>query len=162
MNVQKMLKNASPVWGLLFVVAVLFSLSLIPSQQGAQAAPPAIPTPASVNYSAENTAGPVFFFNGEVITQTVASTGFILGQAEALDIQHVIDQTAGNGVTVTLQYSNDGSNWFNGVTIITNNTADANDGNQYNNFFYRTRLRAVVDASDTDPVTLTISALARR
>jgi len=79
-----------------------------------------------------------------------------------LDIQHVIDQTAGNGVTVTLQYSNDGSNWFNGVTIITNNTADANDGNQYNNFFYRTRLRAVVDASDTDPVTLTISALARR
>lgn len=151
-----------------FVIGfVLFAVVLgIFGQQAAnvEAAPPAIPTPASVTYSADNT-GTVskFWADNTPLTASGGSTALQLGQAEALDIQYVIDQHATdvNTVTLKLQYSNDGTNWTDGVNVVASNAADATNLLQFNNFGAYTRLYATV--SNTYPVTMTnVSVLPRR
>ena len=164
MKLDNHIKQFSLVWALVLIVTLAAGLGLIHSGENVQAAPPAIPTPASITYSAENTSGPIkFWADGTVLTQTGNSSEFILGQAEALDIHFVIDQnpTLVNTATLTLQFSNDGTNWVNGVAVVTDNAADANDLLQFNNFGHRTRLRLTL--TNSNPVTFThASALARR
>lgn len=153
--------NLPLIGGFLAVVAVLFSLNLF-VDQAAQAAPPAIPTPVSVNYSNDKISTPIqFFANDTVLTQTTNSPSFVLGEAELLDIHYSIDQTDVNTMTITLQFSNDGTNWVNGLPVLTANAADAADLRQFQNFGYRTRVNVAL--SNTNPVTFTtFRAMARR
>lgn len=147
---------------LLLIVTTLTGLTAIAGMDSVQAAPPlAIPTPASVTYSADNTQF-VTFFTSEAITQDTTSSAFDLSQAEGLDIHHVVDQaTATNTITITLQFSNDQSNWVDGVNVLANSAVDVNDLLQFNNFGRYTRLN--VDVLNTNTVTLThVSAVGRR
>lgn len=123
-----------------------------------EAAPPAIPTPISASMSADNTGTVIKFWpDNTALTASGASTAFQLGQAELLDIQYVIDQaTATNTITLTLQYSNDNSNWTNGVNVVAANSADVTNLLQFNNFGNWTRLYATL--ANTNPVTVANSS----
>lgn len=153
--------NLPLIGGFLAMVAILFSLNLI-VDQAAQAAPPAIPTPVSVNYSNDKISPPIqFFANNTVLTQTTNSDSFVLGEAELLDIHYSIDQTDVNTMTITLQFSNDGTNWVNGLPVLSANTADTADLRQFQNFGYRTRVNVAL--TNSNPVTFTtFRAMARR
>jgi hypothetical protein len=136
----------------------------IRSDDSVLAAPPAIPTPVSFTHSADKI-DPIkrFWADNTVISASGASSNnFILAEAEGLDIHHVIDQgTSTNTITLTLQFSNDGTNWVNGLNVVVSNTTDINDLLQFNNFGWRTRLYATV--ANTNNVTLThVSAVGRR
>jgi hypothetical protein len=123
----------------------------------------AIPTPIAFTHSAEQVNAPAkFWADGTVITQDGASSEFILAESEGLDIHYVIDQgPSTNTITLTLQFSNDGTNWVNGLNVIAASTTDQNNLLQFNNFGYRTRLWANV--ANTNNLTLThVSALGRR
>jgi len=153
--------NLPLIGGFLAIVAVLFSLNLM-SDQAVKAAPPAIPTPVSVNYSNDNVFAPIqFFANNTVLTESTTSPSFVLGEAELLDIHYDVDQTDVNTMTITLQFSNDDTNWVNGLAVLTDNAADAADLRQFQNFGYRTRVSVAL--SNTNAVTLTtFRAMARR
>lgn len=129
----------------------------------AGAAPGAIPTPAFTGYSGDTTQN-VTFWNAQAMTVDAGSTAFELGQAEALDIQYIIDQDWAGGepntTTLKLQFSNDNTNWTDGVAVVTSNTTDTVNLLQYNNFGRYTRIYADVGASDG--LTLTVIAVARR
>lgn len=160
MLTKKLLTPA--ILSLAVILLAIVALAYIPTDQ-VEAAPPAVPTPITVTYSADNTGTIVkFWADGTVITQDGASTAFQLGQSEALDIQYALDQgTSVNTTTFTLQFSNDNSNWTNGVDIVASNAADATNLLQFNNFGAYTRVWANV--ATTDPLTLTnFSALPRR
>lgn len=150
------------IWAVLFLAAVMVvGLNMLyGSQNVSQAA--VIPTPAFTGYSGDAVNTPVkFWADNKVITQSGASTAFVLADAEALDIQYVIDQGTVNTVTLKLQFSNDNANWTDGVNVVASNAADATNLLQFNNFGYYTRLYATV--SNTSPLTLTnVSAVARR
>ena len=147
------------IGGLILAFALLVGIQ----PDGSQAAPPAIPTPVSFTHSAENVNAPVrFWADGTVITQDGASTAYVLAEAEGLDIHHVIDQgTSVNTITLVLQFSNDGTNWVEGLDVLASSAADVNDLLQFNNFGYRTRLW--ITTTNSNNVTLThISAVGRR
>lgn len=153
--------NLPLIAGLLAVVVALFGLNSL-TDQAAQAAPPAAPTPVSVNYSNDSISPPIpFFADGTVLTASTASPSFILGEAELLDIHYKIDQTEGNTMTVILQVSNNGTDWENGQAVLSAITADTSDLRQFQNYGYRTRLN--VTLANSNPVTITtLRAMARR
>ena len=64
-----------------------------------------------------------------------------------------------NTTTLKIQYSNDGANWADGATIVSNNAADATDMVQLNNYGRYTRVYATLSGSD--PVTITVLAVAK-
>jgi len=139
------------------LLLVAGALLLVPAEYG-QAAPPVAPTPV-----AATAGGPgyqnVVFWSTDVISADGGSNAIQLPGYEVLDLQYVIDQTDGNTVTVKLQFSNDNSNWSDGVNVVASNDADANAMAQFNNFGRYVRLYA--DVTNTNEVTLTARAVAK-
>ena len=75
------------------------------------------------------------------------------------DVEYTVDQATVNTTTVTIQYSNDKSNWVNGDAIVTDNAADATDMTRIPLFGQYMRFN--VNVAGSDRITWTISALAR-
>lgn len=139
----------------LLLLAVLGVFGLQPAR-AAQPGPLLAPTPVSVQ-PVSGAARAVAFWPPTVITQSVGSAAVNTILASKLDLQWVFDQTAvagaPNTTTLKLQFSNDGVNWVDGVAVVSNNSADATDMQQFAVFGRFTRVYATV--SNSNPLTVT-------
>lgn len=144
------------------VAALLLGLMLaalaLGGLQGVMAAPPPAPTPVASVYSGGEPLN-VSLWDTEAITQATNGGGRQLPGYESLDIQYVVDISDTQGVTLTVQYSNDNVNWVSGPTLVTNTTSDGTDLQQIHNLGRYTRVAA--DLSSTNTVTLTVLAVAK-
>lgn len=158
MRARQMIFGAVAVAVLLLAVLVLS----IGGPANVTAAPAAIPTPVSVNHSGSFADVPVFFSTA-VITADGGSNAQNIQNHQVADLQWLLDQTlvsgAMNTTTLKLQFSNDGSNWIDGATFVTNNVADAGDMQQYAIFGRYARVYA--DVSNTNPLTVTVIGVAK-
>lgn len=148
------------VGAIVMTVALTAALALIGSQAGVEAGPLPAPTPVVTGFNSEPVYYPVKFFDSKVIKADTGSTLFVLPKYEALDIMYVIDQpTSVNTTTLKLQHSNDGTNWTDGMTIVSNNADDATGLNQFTNFGIYTRVYA--DVTNTEGVTMSVIGVAK-
>ena len=149
------MKNLKYVVGLV-AVALLFVGLLLAGMNTAQAAQPGplmAPTPVSVSAAAV-APGEVVLFSASVLTEDTYSARVPVAAFQRTDIQHVLDQTDVNTVTLTLQFSNDGENWTDGAALVSNNAADASLLQQTNLFGKYARVYANV--TNSNPVTVTV------
>ena len=145
-------------FALVLVAALIFSMSSV-SPDTAMAAPAPAPTPVSATDSGGNNAV-VTFWSGEALTATGASSVQNVMDFERVDLQTTIDQgTTPNTVTLKLQFSNDGTNWIDGATVVTANVADAGAMQQYALFGRYARLYAT--AGNSESVTVTAIGVAK-
>ena len=145
-------------FALVLVAALIFSMSSV-SPDTAMAAPAPAPTPVSATDSGGNNAV-VTFWSGEALTATGASSVQNVMDVERVDLQTTIDQgTTPNTVTLKLQFSNDGTNWIDGATVVSANVADAGAMQQYALFGRYARLYAT--AGNSESVTVTAIGVAK-
>ena len=145
-------------FALVLVAALIFSMSSV-APDTAMAAPAPAPTPVSVSDSGGNNAV-VTFWSGEALTATGASSVQNVMDFERVDLQTTIDQgTTPNTVTLKLQFSNDGTNWIDGATVVSANVADAGAMQQYALFGRYARLYAT--AGNSESVTVTAIGVAK-
>lgn len=143
------------------VVVALFSIAG-PQQASASVPGPLLaPTPVSVNLGGIGKA--LSFYQTKVLTADGASSYQGIIDANKVDLQWVVDQTlvagAANTTTLKLQFSNDGTNWIDGATVLSANAADANDMQQHLLFGRYARIYA--DVTNTNPLTLTVLGVAK-
>ena len=145
-------------FALVLVAALIFSMSSV-APDTAMAAPAPAPTPVSATDSGGNNAV-VTFWSGEALTATGASSVQNVMDFERVDLQTTIDQgTTPNTVTLKLQFSNDGTNWIDGATVVSANVADAGAMQQYALFGRYARLYAT--AGNSESVTVTAIGVAK-
>lgn len=151
----------TPIVVALAVVAVIALVAALAPQSAptALAAPPAIPTPASVTRPASP--GYITFnpFATSAITADTTSTCFDVGKQSTVDVLYTIDQGTTNTVTLTSQWSVDGTRLADGVNLVANNTADATDIAQLQVFGRYFCLLANVSNANT--ITITAQAIAK-
>jgi hypothetical protein len=141
------------------VTLALFVLALtaLSGEGAATAAPLAAPTPiASINTS-QQASSEAAFMDAVVLEDDANSTEVLVKDFEYTDIQYVIDQTDVNTVTLKLQFSNDGTNWTDGATLVSSNAADAAALAQQALFGKFARINA--DVANTESVTVTVLAV---
>jgi hypothetical protein len=126
------------------------------------AAPPAAPTPVdNLVYSPDRNYFDLYD------TKTVAADTHTpimdISAQEWCDIEYVvnqdIDSSGVNTTTVTLEFSNDRSNWVDGPALVSNNAADASDMTRLPLFGQYMRFKMDVDNSYTP--TWTINAFCK-
>ncbi len=148
------------VSAIVIAVAFMVTITLIGGQVEVEAGPLPAPTPLVTGYNTQSVYYPVNFWSSKTITQSQASSAFVLAKYDAVDIQYNIDQgTTPNTITLKIQHSNDAVNWTDGATMVSNNVTDASVLNQYLNFGIYTRLYATVAAAD--PVVVTCIGVAK-
>jgi hypothetical protein len=101
----------------------------------------------------------VNFWDAAAKTADAQSSGYQLMRYELLDIQWVTDHGTSNPVTLTVQYSNDDTNWSDGPDIVAANAADGDGMVQVSNLGRYTRISADVENANT--ITLTVKAVAK-
>lgn len=146
------------------VIAVLFAALLFLSMYGlpglnVDAAPPAAPTPVANILTADKTA----FFRFQPATALTANTntsGKYVQQFNSLDVQYIIDHGTTNTTTLTIQYSNDNTNWVDGLALVTSSAADGTSISRVPLFGAYTRVKQVV--TNSNPITITLLAVARQ
>jgi hypothetical protein len=74
-------------------------------------------------------------------------------------MQYVSDQTTGNTTTLKSQYSMDGSNWVDGITLVSGNTADDTGIAQVP--VYARYIRIYEDHTGSNAITTTVKALCK-
>jgi hypothetical protein len=151
------------------VVAVIVALVLVMGllatlrTENLQAAPAAAPTPVSVTYAPSGEATLDFLRVPTAYTADFNTSALTILPFQATDIQYTIDQTAVSSVvnttTLTLQFSNDNSNWVDGPAIASANTADASVMQQYAVFGRYARMK--VDLSNANPITISVVAVGK-
>lgn len=152
---MKAYKMFFPLVGIVLVALALVGLSLL--TPAAPISADTVPTPISVQHPGSPYVNVVFVPTTAQAASTNGS-GIQLPSYKALDIQFVIDQTDVNTATLTLQYSNDNSNWSDGPAIVSNNAADADGMVQTANMGRYSRIISTL--ANTNPVTITVTALA--
>lgn len=153
MNTRRSIAGGAVIVALVLVVALLAAMPM----QRADAAPNALVTPVTVY--AGNTGQIQAFYQASARTADAGSAQVTILDGEKMDIQTVIDQGTVNTVTLKLQFSNDGTNWTDGQTVVSANAADATALGQYNLFGAYARL--YVDVANTNPVTITAIGVVR-
>lgn len=158
-----MSRKIALVWAAI-VVAIVLSLIMVVTLAPVSAGSLAAPTPiASTGYAPSGEGArvrdAVYFFNATAKTATGGGTAIELAGYSMLDIQTIADVGTVNTTTLKLQFSNDGTNWVDGVNINANITADVNTLAQYLNFGRYTRVYATL--TNSNPITLTVIAVAK-
>ena len=147
---------AAAAAAVVLVASLLAVFAMVPSGS-TQAAPSFAPTPVA---AVQRSLAPEFpvFFNAKVLTADTRSNCFEVPDYAVVDLQYIVDQTlvdlAANTTTLTLQWSNDNSNYVNGLAVATNNITDTNDLQQFQLFGRHACVYA--DVSNTNPVTVTV------
>ncbi len=145
----------------LAIVGVLVIIAYTMPQPATQAAPLPGPTPIA-NIVTSDKALVVNFYSISMTQAAVNGSAIQLAGYNFLDLQYIVDQTVvtGQANTSTLkpQYSNDGTNWATGDTIVGNNSTDTNDLVRLANFGRYTRVAITV--TNTNPVTWTVIGVA--
>ena len=145
--------------------ALLFAAFALAFQGTASAANPgplAAPTPVSVTGNTGRGQAAVLW-QAKVITEDTATGAMDILNYSKADIQWLVDQTvvagAANTTTVKLQFSNNGTNWIDGINAVATNSADAGDMQQFAVFGRYVRLYA--DVTNSNPVTWTLAVAAK-
>lgn len=119
------------------------------------AAPMAAPTPVSVS---AGSAQPDLFtaFTEQAITEDTRSGCVDVSKFQRADVQYLVDASANNTTTVTMQFTNDKVTYIDGLAVASAVAADGSAMQQYATFgkfmcFY-------VNVTSTDPITWSISA----
>lgn len=142
-------------WLILGMVALVMVAMLATAVSGpvqVQAAPAAAPTPVSA--SAAVFANVLNFGTQRMTADGTVGSVLTLGNAQRVDLQHVVDMRTVNTTTLKLQFSNDGTNWVDGATFGTAVAADANAMQQYAVFGRYARVYA--DVINSNPLTITV------
>jgi hypothetical protein len=139
-------------WTVIVAVTLLALFALSFGTPVSQAAPLAAPTPVSVTTGNKSPEFPAFF-NAKALTADTRSSCFEVPDYTAVDLMTVIDQGTVNTVTLTLNFSNDNSNFADGAAVVSANAADATALNQFALFGRWTCIYA--DVTNTNPVTIT-------
>ncbi len=137
----------------MFIIAVL----LFPAMPS-YALPPAAPTPISnvVDFAEKSRVRTVYATTAIAADTNTAS--FCFGdEYQQADYQVTIDQTNVNTISVIIEFSNDGTNWDVGPTVVTANEADATDISRVALFGLCQRFD--LDVSNSETVTVGITAL---
>lgn len=140
------------VFSLVMALALLAGAMVALNTPTALAAPAAAPTPVVSGFS-QRSPTELTWLSGVATTADGGSTPQLVSAWQAVDIQYVIDQGTTNTVTLKLQFSNDGSNWTDGATLVTDNAADASVLSQAAVFGKWARVYA--DVTNSNPVTIT-------
>jgi len=141
---------------ILALLAILATVSFPALPSGA--APPAAPTP--VANTINRLPGVFFRFQpATAITADTASASVEVLNFDAVDVQYVIDQTEVNTTALTVQYSNDNSNWVNGLALVAASAADGSDLTRVPVFGRYMRINQDVTTADT--ITITLLAVGR-
>lgn len=145
------------------VVAILFmalaAFSLLSISTPTQAAPPAAPTPLA-NFIVDGVQPAAFTLQAATALTTDTNTAAVdVLRLGAIYLQYVVDQGTVNTATLTIQYSNDNLNWFNGVPIVSANAADATDGVILPLGWRWVRVNQ--DLTNSNPLTITLLAVGR-
>jgi len=153
-------KRAAAVLAVPFVGVMLLLLVFgMVVQPRAQAAPLPAPTPVSSDATAAGKNPVVTFWKAKALTANGASNVIELPDMERMDLQWVVDVGTVNTTTIKLQYSNDGTNWVDGVNVEASIAADKNNLQQFNNFGRYTRLYATL--TNSSPITITAIAVGK-
>ena len=146
--------------GLIAVVAGMALLMLAVGLLG-QGAPEVsadtVPTPASVNSSSSALYVP--FWSASAQAASTNSNSYQLMTYELMDVQWIIDQGTTNTATLTIQWSNDNSNWSDGPALVSSNVADADGMVQVANMGRYTRVASTL--GNTNTITITVKAIAK-
>lgn len=140
------------------VLALLLGLVGLP-QADVSAAPQAAPTPVSVTRPAGSGAQVYEVWSSAVITADTTAACVDIGGASVIDAQYLIDQTAVNTVTLTTQWSINGSLITDGVDIVASNAADASEMAQVAAFGRYICPKA--DVTNSESVTVTLYLVAK-
>jgi hypothetical protein len=156
-------------WKSVVVMAALLSFvalaglgnsMLAPASVGA--APPAAPTPVTgLVYSPDRN----YFDVYDTVTIAADTHSKILdiSAQEWCDIEYVVNQdidSAGvNTTTVTIEYSNDRTNWIDGPALVTSNAADASDMTRIP--IFGRYMQFEMDVTNTATPTWTINAFCK-
>ena len=147
------------VFAFALILLNLVGLVMIPLAEQSEAAPAVAPTPITQPAGGSGYQN-VVFWSSDALAASAGSNAIQLPGYEVLDLQYVIDQpTSVNTTTIKIQFSNDNSNWSDGINVVANNAADADAMAQFNNFGRYVRLYATV--TNTNPVTITARAVAK-
>lgn len=154
------------------LIIALFAIPALPTVAGPPAAPIepgellmevplAAPTPISnvVNFPEKSRVRTVY--PSTAITVDTNTASFCFGDTYAqADYMFVVDQGAGeaNTNTLTIQFSNDGTNWDDGPALLSANAADAVDISRVQLFGACQRIKMDLDAN-ARTVTIGITAL---
>lgn len=139
----------------LAVLALAVMFGVMFSGGGVTAAPLAAPTPVSVTQPVR-TQPQLYTLMNAALTADTRGSCWELGVFSVADIQYTIDQSTTNTVTLKLQYTNDQTTYTDGLSVVTDNAADASGMNQYPLFGRFTCLYA--DVTNTNTVTTTVTA----
>lgn len=140
----------------LLLLALLATPTLLPT---APAEAGGIPTPIANLPGHSQDAILATFLDNDTSTDDAGGPPVQIFTAEYCYMQYIIDQTAGNTTTMTVQYSMDAVNWVNGITLVSANTAD--DTGIVQVPVYARYLRVYEDHTGTNPITTTVKALCK-
>lgn len=150
--------------GLAALVSIIFTALVMVSLDTVgtiQAAPPAAPTPvADFLMPVKNAAA--FPFQAETrLTGDTNTTAIDVMNMSAVDISYTTVHTGGevNTTTLTVQYSNDNTNWTNGLALATSNATAATSITRVPVFGRYMRINQ--DTSNAFAITVTLLAVGR-
>ena len=126
------------------------------------AGPPA-PFGGNTSQPSNPTAKIVSFGTSSRITANGRLTTVALPQYGALDLQYVVDAADGpNPFTVTVEYSNDATNWVRpGASVWLNTAATTGTTDMTRTHLYGAFATVYVSVTNSTPITLTLVGLAR-
>ena len=127
------------------------------------AAPLAAPTPIA-NIPGDSGRSLHINFQSALSMSTDTNTSSRLVQGyEYLDAQYVAAQDDGNRLTITIQFSNDDSNWVDGPILanFASGSADRTDISRFQLFGRYVRFAQTMEVDNAVPVTITIIGLAK-
>lgn len=130
------------------------AIALLPTYAPVSASPNLAPTPVA-NLPGDSSATVINFQPALTITSdTNTRSSLDLANFEYVDISYTTDHDTANPITMTVQYSNDGTNWVDGLALVSDNGADATDITRVPIFGRYVRIKQDVENSNDIGVTL--------
>lgn len=147
------------VIGLIMLAALQIILAPAPA---VVAAPPAAPTTVA-NIPSSDRSLYINFQSALSMSQDTNTSSRLVGNYEYLDAQYIAAQDAGNRLTITVQFSNDNSNWVSGPVLanLASGSGDRTDITRFPIFGRYVRFAQTMEVDVVDPVTITIVGLAK-
>jgi len=154
-----MKSNRRFVLVLALLVAVVLMLGSLFSMQRVQPAQAAIPTPVAEVAGGGDWVMVTYSYSGDFTNVYDTATGGSIHDPAytAADISWTLDVSGTITVSCTLEFSNDNSNWADGVDLFSSKTADETNIDQFNLFGRYSRVKCTEtggDASNTYTATI--------
>jgi hypothetical protein len=149
-------RNATLILASTLILATLLIPALAPSQPANAGG---IPTPIPNLPGHSQDALLVTFLDNNTATDDQGGPAVQVFTAEYCYMQYIIDQTTGNTTTLKTQYSMDGVNWVDGITLVSGNTSD--DSGIVQVPVYARYIRIFEDHTGTNAITTTVRALCK-